>query len=63
MNTLRKVWYIHRDGTRELAHVVQKHTDDVKPYYTVRIGNKEVQTVRERLRRYESKLYKRLPYK
>lgn len=61
--SIRKVWYLNSDGTREAAHVITKHTDDIIPYYTIRVGDREIQTIRERLRSFRDSLkrHKRSP--
>lgn len=49
-STLDSVVYIDAQGTKQRATVSVVHTDDITPYYTVRLADgRERQTIQERL--------------
>ena len=45
------VFYLASDGLKKAATIVKLHTDDVDPYYTIKVDGQERGTVRARLSR------------
>jgi len=49
LNKNEKCYYINKDNCLEEAIILKVHCEDLQPYYTIKLKNKEKQTERERL--------------